>query len=51
MNRRLAVLGGRGKDEFAFGLMPDGSRLAYYVLLAAISSHEPGPVPRDELIG
>lgn len=51
MNRRLLVLGRRGKDEFAFGLMPGGRRMAHYILLAAISTHEPGPLPRGELIG
>jgi len=51
MNRQIAVVGPRERHEIGFGLIPDGRRLAYYILLAAISTHSPGPLPRDGLTG
>lgn len=39
------------KLEFSTAFIPRGRRLAYMILLAAISTHEPGPLPDDELLG
>ncbi len=39
------------KLQFSTALISGGRRLAYMILLAAISTHEPGPLPDDELLG
>lgn len=51
--RRAAIFIGDGKDapEYAYALVRGGKRLAYMVLLAALSTNEPGPLPDDELLG
>ncbi len=37
--------------ELAIAFVRDRYRLAYYLLLAALSTHEPGPLPDDALVG
>lgn len=39
------------RAELAIAFVRDRYRLAYYVLLAALSTHEPGPLPDDALVG
>lgn len=51
---KLSVVAIDGADrtlEFSTAFIPRGRRLAYMILLAAISTHEPGPLPDDELLG
>ena len=51
---RRSVIFIDGEDrraDFAFLLMRGRTRFAYYVLLAALSSHEPPPLPDDALLG
>jgi hypothetical protein len=51
--RQKAVVIGEDNNEtdFCFALVRGGRRLAYMLLLAAISTHEPGPLPDDEMLG
>jgi hypothetical protein len=37
--------------ELSIALMPRRKRFAYMLFLAALSTHEPGPLPEDELVG
>lgn len=39
------------KADFTFMLMRGRTRFAYYVLLAALSTHKPPPLPDDALLG
>ena len=42
---------GYRKADFTFMLMRGRTRFAYYVLLAALSTHKPPPLPDDALLG
>jgi len=41
----------RGTHELAIAFVRDSTRLAYHLLLAAMSSHPPPPLPDDALLG
>ena len=52
LRRSLIFIGeGRKIAEYSFLLVPAGARLAYQVLVAAISTYKPGPLPEDDMVG
>lgn len=51
LRRAFAAIRERGDVDLSLVLMPDKRRFAYTLFLAAVSTHEPGPLPEDELVG
>jgi hypothetical protein len=47
----VSIASPRGKLEFGIALMRERRYFAYMLFLAAMSTHQPGPVPEDELLG
>ena len=47
----VSIVSPRDRLEFGIALMRERRYFAYMLFLAAMSTHEPGPVPEDDLVG
>ncbi|UCG33370.1 MAG: hypothetical protein JSU68_01820 [Phycisphaerales bacterium] len=47
----LFIDGEDGQADFTFLLMRERDRFGYYILLGALSTHQPPPLPEDALLG
>jgi hypothetical protein len=47
----VSIISPDGKLEFGISLMRQRKKFVYMLFLAAMSTHQPGPVPEDELLG